>query len=197
MSHFLNMLRSEKDFVVQKSILFGVGYNNQYLTSQKDIKTLASFSSSAEGCVREAVAFALLGVDDDLAIDVLIALSSDKWNSVRSWVVFGLGSLIECDTPTIRAALFAGVKDRRIEARSEAIVGLAIRKDVRVKAVIEQELKPGSCGALLFEAIEEFEDVSFLPFLECELDVCKGNGSIDGLWLNRLGCCVNYLKSLM
>lgn len=195
-SRFLKMLRSEKDFIVQKSILFGVGHNNQYLTSLKDIKLVASFSNSAEVCVREAVVFALLGVDDVLAIDTLIALSGDKWSSVRSWAVFGLESLIECDTPMIRAALFARVKDRHNETKNEAIVGLAVRKDERVKAIIEQELKSGFYGALLFEAIEGLEDVGFLPFLESELDVCKGDKSIDGLWLNRLKCCVNYLKSL-
>ncbi len=35
--------------------------------------------------------FTLPGVDNELAVDVLMALSNDKWSSVRSWVVFGLG----------------------------------------------------------------------------------------------------------
>lgn len=70
--------------------------------------------------------FTLPGVDNELAIYVLMALSNDKWSSVRSWVVFGLGSLIERGAAVVGVYCLLDFKDMYGEIGSEVIVGLVV-----------------------------------------------------------------------
>lgn len=64
--------------------------------------------------------FTLPGVDNELVIDVLMALSNDKWSSVRGWVVFGLGSLIERGAAVVRVYCLLDFKDMYGEIGSES-----------------------------------------------------------------------------
>lgn len=66
----------------------------------------------------------------------------------------------------MKETLFARATDKHADTKDEAILGLAIRKDFRVKELIQQELLTESFGSLLFEAIEEIQDITFLPNLE-------------------------------
>lgn len=74
------------------------------------------------------------------AITGLIALSSDSDEHVRDWATFELGQMITTDTPAIRAALYARLDDPCIDARNEAIEGLATRCDDSVLPVLIREL---------------------------------------------------------
>ncbi len=63
------------------------------------------------------------------AIATLIELMDDAEDNVRDWATFELGTQCEVDTPAIRDALRKRLTDSYEEARSEAIWGLARRKD--------------------------------------------------------------------
>jgi HEAT repeat protein len=65
-----------------------------------------------------------------------------------------LGTIIEVDTPEIRAALVARLDDPDDESRSEALVGLARRGDRRVVPALLKELHSDSVGSLAIEAAE-------------------------------------------
>lgn len=194
LTHFIDLLHTEKSESVLNSILIGIGHNNNNLVLDKDIKLIASFKNSEYSNIRHGVVFALLGIDNTIAIETLIDLSQDKNNDVRSWAVFGLGSQIRRNNVQIRDTLYNRINDKDQETRYEAIVGLSIIKDHRVKDIIKQELLSGSYGSLLFEAIIELKDISFLPLLEDELVKNKGKSGIDPKWIKDLEECISSLE---
>jgi HEAT repeat protein len=102
--------------------------------------------------VRRSVAFGLSSYDVPEAINGLIALSTDPVDDVRDWATFGLGQLIKSDTPAIRAALRARVKDSCLDVRNEAIEGLAERGDEAALPALIGELSCGNISSGLLDA---------------------------------------------
>ncbi len=70
----------------------------------------------------------------------LIELSADSDFDVRNWATFGLGTLIDLDTPEIREALRQRLDEEDDELRGEAFVGLAKRGDTACIAPLLREL---------------------------------------------------------
>ena len=106
---------------------------------------------------------------------------------VRDWATFGLGSMIEADTPPIREALFARLSDADDTVRGEALVGLALRKDERAIEPLIQELErhpAEKTGSLLIEAAEEMADTRLLPILT-RLKQSSGSKKFD----EAIQCC--------
>jgi HEAT repeat protein len=115
--------------------------------------------------VRFGVVTGLLSSTAPEAIQTLIDLSTDKNNDIRNWATFGLGSLIDSDTPAIREALLARVEDEVAEIRGEALVGLASRRDSRAIPFIVKELSSASVTSLAVEAAAEAADQTLVPAL--------------------------------
>ena len=86
------------------------------------------------------------------------------------------------------------VNDKNQETKLEAIVGLAKRKDNRVKEIIDRELKNGEYGTLLFEAIEELNDKSFIPLLQQNLKKSKTDKGIKPEWIKDLKAFIRKLE---
>lgn len=91
---------------------------------------------------------------------------TDDDYDVRNWATFGLAQQCEMDTLEIREALFARLSEDDHEIRGEALIGLAARKDSRVKDYILIELRGEFNGCYAFQAAEEFPDPEFLPELK-------------------------------
>lgn len=132
---FIELLQYEKTPSILMSILYGIGHNSENLVLEKDIELIASYKASEHSCVREGVVFALIGIDNRIAIEALVELSKDKYCFIRDWAVLGLGSLIDTDNTLIREALYERLFDKHQKTKEEAIVGLARRKDLRVKNI--------------------------------------------------------------
>jgi HEAT repeat protein len=115
--------------------------------------------------VRLDVTFGLNGFDDQQAVDALIQLSRDSDYDVRNWATFGLGSQCDIDTEDIRNALFERLSEQDPEIRGEALIGLAKRKDQRVKNAIMNELIGEFHGSWVLEATELMGDSDFCPLL--------------------------------
>ena len=135
-----------------------------------------------------------MGVKKKKAIKSLIILSTSKINSVKNWATFGLGTLIEKDSKHIRKALWNRINDKHEETKFEAIVGLAKRKDIRIKKIIKKELHQKEFGSLLFEAISELQDNSFLPLLKKIHKKEHINTNIG--WIYDLKRCITSLKEI-
>ncbi len=150
---FIQQLNKETNIELVELLLIGIGHNNIYLTSQ-NIRRILHFSESNNYKIRFALVFALLGIEDNYAIEILQKLSSDKSVSVRDWATFGLGSQIDLDNPVIRSTLWKRVSDRHFDTRMEAIVGLAKRQDLSIRKVIETEINNNNNSELIFEALE-------------------------------------------
>jgi HEAT repeat protein len=155
------MLAEETEPDVLQTIAVAFGH----LFDIRAVQLLAPLRNHPNEDVRLAVVHGLSRHRNDLAIQSLIELSSDNDGDVRDWATFGLGSMIETDTPRIREALFARIADTNEDAKAEALVGLARRKDERAFALILDELTSDNVGLLALEAAEELGDVRLAPAL--------------------------------
>jgi len=190
---FFEVLNKEKNPKALLSVLYAIGHNNEKLKLD-EITLLASYKNDKDEGVREGLVSALLSVDNKLAIDTLICLTTDRISHIRDWATFGIGTQIERDNKLIREALWLRVDDKHQDTRFEAIVGLAKRKDQRIKEIIKRELLNGDYGSLLFEAIEELDDKDFLPILRKHLAKAKRNESSNPAWVKDLTNCINRLN---
>jgi hypothetical protein len=191
--NFFEVLRKEKNSKALLSVLYAIGHNNEKLKSE-EIRTLVSFKDNPDEGVREGLVSALLTVDNKIAIDTLIYLTTDKISHIRDWATFGIGTQIERDNRSIREALWLRVDDKNQDTKLEAIVGLAKRKDRQIKEIIKRELINGEYGTLLFEAIEELSDKDFLPLLKSNLKITKKDKGINSHWIKDLKDCIHKLE---
>lgn len=99
------------------------------LDSDRAVAALIAMRNDSDPGVRHAVACGMAGHTQPEAISTLIELMDDASDEVRDWATFGLGSLCDEDTPEIRDALRKRLDDSSLDARNEAIWGLAQRKD--------------------------------------------------------------------
>lgn len=157
----LRLLRDPAPYVVYSA---AVGFGHRQ--DRRGIPDLVPLTKHPDALVRLGVVLGLTGHDDPVAIATLIELTTDDDKDVRNWALFGIGSQIELDTPAIREALFVGLSECDMEARGEALVGLAQRGDERVIDALLKEWAGTPVSILSIEAAEEMADGRLLPFLE-------------------------------
>ena len=192
---YFELLENESEPKVIMSILFGIGHNNENL-NKAQIKKLCSYAATNSNLIKEGLVFSLLGKSDSDAIKTLIFLSTDKLNHIRDWATFGIGAQIEKNTIEIRDALWARINDKHQDTKLEAIAGLAKRKDIRVKEIINRELLAGEYGTLLFEAILYLKDKEFLPLLCHNLELTENGTNINPEWIEDLKTCITNLGKI-
>jgi len=117
-------LRDEDATVIHSS-----AWALSHLTSEKAISALIEMRANSDSGVRWAVAAGMMGSHREDAIATLIELMDDVDDNVRDWATFELGTQCDVDSPVIRDALRERLADKYQEAQSEAIWGLAKRKD--------------------------------------------------------------------
>lgn len=190
---YFNLLETEKDPEVLMSLLYGISHNNENL-SKNQIQKLCSFSGSNNEFIKEGLVSALGFVNDLDAITILIQFTTDKLSHIRDWATFYIGQG-ERNTKNIREALWARISDKHQDTKLEAILGLAKRKDERIKEIIKRELIDGEYGTLLFEAIIETGDKEYLPLLQQNLERAKG-ANLNQEWIKDLENCIDELRNM-
>jgi HEAT repeat protein len=139
----LGLLVEDDEPAVLSAAAVGLGH----LRDDRAIDRLVELASHESADVRRSVVHGLMGHDDDRAVDAMIGLSADSDGGVRDWATFSLGVQIDRDTPAVRDALAARLSDSNVDARSEAIRGLARRRDERALAVaLEAAADGGGSG---------------------------------------------------
>ena len=103
--------------------------------------------------------------EDRRATDALIKLSRDTDRDVRDWATFGLGSMCAADYSELRDALRERLTEVDAEIRSEAMEGLARRKDTGVIPAIIAALESDDVIAGYLSAAIEAADPVLLPAL--------------------------------
>lgn len=164
-----DFISKESNSKLLSSALIAISHNNNELNNRQ-IEILSAFKNHRSYKLRYAVALSLSGLVHSKAIETLIFLSRDKKEMVRDWATFGLGTQIDIDNETIREALWERVNDIDNNTRLEAIVGLAKRKDFRVKEIIKQELVAGEYGTLILEAIQFLGIEEYIPLFNANLE---------------------------
>ncbi|MEO8516686.1 MAG: hypothetical protein ABI426_08080 [Flavobacterium sp.] len=183
LKELFQLLKNETDKYAISSLFYAIGHNNENLT-MKQIDLICSFKKHKSSRVRYSLAFALLTKEEPNAILTLIKLSNDRDFEIRDWATFGIGTQIEIDTEEIRNALWKRIKDKYEGVRFEAIIGLAKRKDERIKEILKIELENiDEFGSLILEAIEEFNDKEFIPLIEKQISENKKLKKIEESWL--------------
>lgn len=137
-----------------------------HLELEVDGVILTSLAAHPSADVRYAVAVALPNSGGAMTSALLVLLMDDPDDDVRNWATFGLGSTAEDDSPQIREALLARTADAHDETRGEALVGLALRRDLRVIAPLLRELESGCVGRLAVEAARDIGAPELLPALQ-------------------------------
>ncbi len=148
----LMLLDAEQKGAGDTGVLGAVCTAFGHLHEARAVPVLLDLKSHPHEDVRHSVAFGLSSYDVPEAINGLIALSADPIEHVRDWATFGLGQLITSDTPAIRSALRARLDDPYLDARNEAIEGLATRRDPLVAPVLIRELVSGNVSLGLLDA---------------------------------------------
>jgi HEAT repeat protein len=181
----IRLLKTDNDPEVLASAGVAVGHNPDCIEA---IEPLLKLKTHPDEDVRFGVAFGLLTHIDERAINALIELSSDEDDKVRDWATFGLGSMIEIDTPAIRAALYSRVATNDpSEAYSEALNGLAIRKDERVFQIILDLINEGEPHTGHLGAAKEFGDPRlYEPLVALKTEAIATIDDLDSYWMSCL-----------
>ncbi|MCU1427804.1 MAG: hypothetical protein JWL83_1804 [Actinomycetia bacterium] len=133
------------------------------------VAPLVALSHHTDADVRQHVATslsaALLEQPAQAGIDALLRLMTDGDNDVRDWATFAIGQQLNVDGIAIRQALVARLGDTFDDAREEAMVGLARRRDRRALPAVIEALR-GDAGRLAFAAAEYLADPVLVPLLE-------------------------------
>jgi HEAT repeat protein len=151
---------SSDDVVADAAIALGHRHD------PRAIPALIALKNHASESVRYGVVVGLSAHDEEAAIATLIELSADPDTDVRDWATFGLAQQIGTDSAAVREALYARLTDEDPETRGEALIGLAIRRDERVRPAIARELAADFEGGWAVEAAEILADPQFYPLLK-------------------------------
>ena len=124
-----------------------------HIDDPRAVPLIAAFHSHPSEEIKFTVACALgCFPNEPLSVHTLLALMEDGDADVRDWATFGLGVLGDQDSPEIRQALFRRVNDEDVDAREEALVGLAKRRDTRILPQLIHELEQPGVSSRVVEA---------------------------------------------
>ncbi len=158
----LSMLERESDDAVLAAIATEMGQ----IADERVPSAVAHLARHANAEVRIGAVHALSRHNSPLAVSLLTELSRDVDEAVRDWATFGLGSLLEdVDTPELREALMARLAEENLELQGEALLGLAVRGDVRVVEPLREALCAPVVNVLAVEAAATLRHPSLLPLL--------------------------------
>lgn len=174
----IGLLKHEIDPLILQSI----GIALAHLNDARAIEPQLKFCLHPDWEVRYGVVLNMNGHNDKRAIAALIKLSGDDHPQVRNWATFGLGSLLEVDTPEIREALYQRflledpTDEETAEIQGEALVGLASRQDERILPKLMEQLMSENLSVLEIEAAEKLANPQLLPALLQVKTWCEPTG---------------------
>lgn len=158
----IEMLHREEHPLVLAAIAVALGHHR----APAAVAPLARWRHHPDAAVRYAIVQGLLCQESALALESLLELSRDTDREVRNWATFGLGSMVEADSETIRDALLARAAEADDEISGEALVGLARRGDLRVVPLLIEAIQSIvqdanlEFGCLLIEAAQAAREAS-------------------------------------
>ncbi|MGH9126965.1 MAG: HEAT repeat domain-containing protein [Acidimicrobiales bacterium] len=122
-----------------------------------------------------------------------IQLSRDPGREIRDWATFGLGSILDLDSPAVRQALVDRLADEDIDTSCEALVGLAERHDERAFQITVELLTSKSVPRLAVAAARALADHRLLRALEA----LRGWWDVDVELLDHaIGACSLITRSV-
>jgi HEAT repeat protein len=174
-SRLRELLVEDEDTEVIQAAVSGLGN----LGGRSALHDVVTFAMHPDPELRGTVASAFPGLtgwgedlaeldadDARLAIGTLIALSDDEDGDVRNWALFALARQYEIDTPQLRELFLRHLDDLHDDAREEAMVGLARRRDGRAFDAVRDALDPDAATRVAIEAAAHLGDERLIERLE-------------------------------
>jgi len=158
----LRPLLRDPEAEVRGSAAYSLGHR----IATEAVAELAALVGDESPFVRLGVAFALGGMSDATAVTTLLRLCADGDFDVRNWATFGVAQQTDADDAAIRDVLFHALSDAEWEIRGEAMVGLALRHDLRVIPYVEAELAGEFLGSYGAYAAKALADIRFCSALK-------------------------------
>jgi len=164
----VELAQGEEDSRVCRAIAQPLGHTHDPI----GLPVLIQLASHPDSAVRFDATCALPGCrdTDDLnpLVGALLVLMEDEDGDVRNWATFGLGTQLDADGAEVRDALARRVvvDDVHLDARDEAIVGLARRRDPLALRIVASRLREPSIGRLAIEAAQYLADGRLLLALQ-------------------------------
>lgn len=168
---FERVLKDETSALVKAEVINAMGHQCKKNEQPKErlIAHCARLINDKSSSVRCAIAFSLSFVQDRKAIPLLEHLLNDANGDVKNWSAFAV-NVNDWDSESIRRAFINMLSDENEEARTEALLGLAERKDKRVSATLGQQLTTDIVFDDLIIAAGDLGDKTLLPVLKSMLD---------------------------
>lgn len=159
-----DLLAKEKDEKMISTHLSMISVAIDYINDEQ-LQIIYSYRNTNSQLIKEGLNSVLLGLDTNEAIEITLQLMDDKYRGIRYWAVFNIAHKIEKDSPSIRIALWKRMDDQDLVIKRMAMVGLAKRKDDRVKEMLKRQYldKP---SIELIGALKEYNDISLLNFIK-------------------------------
>ena len=134
----VEVVQRERELQPLNSAISALGH----IDNPRAVPLIAGFHSHPSETIRFTVACSLgCFPNDPLSVRTLLTMMEDADSDVRDWATFGLGVLGDQDSSEIREALSRRLNDEDVDAREEALVGLAKRHDTRILAHLISELE--------------------------------------------------------
>jgi len=145
----IKVVQRERELQPLNSAIAALGH----IDDPRVVPPIAGFHSHPSELIRFTVACSLgCFPNDALSVRTLLTLMEDADAHVRDWATFGLGVLGDQDSSEIRAALFRRLTDEDVDAREEALVGLAKRHDTHILPHLIKELAQATITDRVVEA---------------------------------------------
>lgn len=180
----LGMLSVEKDTKVTLSIITALQHHHH----DKIIDYVVPFKNSCSENIRRAVALAIAGYMDSLAINTLLELSKDTDIQTRSWSVFAISQQTESSSTEIIECLRSACNDENDEVRAEGLYGLAIRNDSQFARLALSVLNQDWVHTLAIQAIIK-RPISIVKERLTELLACSNDDAMSNLLLQAISKC--------
>jgi HEAT repeat protein len=143
----LDLVRHDQDTGVLISGVFALGHRGKPCGEAE----LIALRHHPNDVVRYGVAFSLCGATSENAVQALLELMGDPYESARDWATTSIGMTTALDGPEIRDALLRRASDDDEFTRAEALHGLARRRDKRVVPYLLAEIPINRQNGYLFE----------------------------------------------
>jgi HEAT repeat protein len=163
----LRMLESERRVTVLAAVIQALGH----AWDEQASLSVVPFASHASAAVRLAAVRSMMGGLEsseatEQVIATLIERSNDPDSDVRDWATFGIGTMLDADSPAIRSTLRDRLNDSDDIVRCEALVGLARRQDPVALDLTSEWLQAPTVWLLVVEAAALLGSSTLLTRLE-------------------------------
>lgn len=180
-----SMVRPDEHPIVLASVALALGG----LWQERALPSLLELAQHRDGHVRHSAVSGLAwtwshdheAADHAVLLKALLRAADDDLGEVRDAARFGL-TVLQARDPAVIQAFVDGLDDDHVDARVEAIRGLALLGDARAVEPMRQLLDGETCSRLMVDVAALVADARLLPGLEQWRDERRREDTDEEFW---------------